>query len=320
MSEHLAAAAAAAGIPEDLLQRSADARAAADGGNADDLLAAWAGGAPVPASVPPADTPAVAPDEAPDAPVSEAPPVELPSAAPIAASAAVASSPPAAERVTGAAALDYDAVVTVPTSGLTERTAPSTPRWLALMLFAIPLFGLGYLVTFANGPNCGVGGQLAVDRLTGEVENCDGSEFVAAGDDAGGGVNVRDVIAQGAGVYTDSACTACHGASGGGGVGPAFDAGAVIDTFGACSDHLEWVELGSSGFQSAGRDTYGDTATAVSGGMPGFSSLSPSDLAAVVLYERVQFGGQDPTEAALDCGLISPPEDAPAADETALEG
>ena len=50
----LAAAAVAIGAPEELVQRSADARAAASGGSAVEILAAWAGGAPV--SVPTATT------------------------------------------------------------------------------------------------------------------------------------------------------------------------------------------------------------------------------------------------------------------------
>ena len=65
----LAAAAAAMGVPEALVKRSAEARAKATGASADEILAAWAGGAPAPtASVAQpqeaaAGTPA-APDEA----------------------------------------------------------------------------------------------------------------------------------------------------------------------------------------------------------------------------------------------------------------
>ena len=60
MSDNLAAAAAALGAPEDLTNRSAAARAAADGTSTEEVLAAWAGGAPLPAaSAPPpaAETP-----------------------------------------------------------------------------------------------------------------------------------------------------------------------------------------------------------------------------------------------------------------------
>lgn len=57
MSEQLSAAAAALGLPEALVQRSAEARAAETGAGVDDIIAQWAGGeaAPPPA---PAETPA----------------------------------------------------------------------------------------------------------------------------------------------------------------------------------------------------------------------------------------------------------------------
>lgn len=67
MSELLEAAAQAVGAPEELVLRSAEARAGADGIPVDDVLAAWAGGAPVPASSPPPQDPAPAsPPPAPD--------------------------------------------------------------------------------------------------------------------------------------------------------------------------------------------------------------------------------------------------------------
>ncbi len=44
MSDQLSAAAQAMGLPETLVQRSAEARAAETGANVDDILAAWAGG------------------------------------------------------------------------------------------------------------------------------------------------------------------------------------------------------------------------------------------------------------------------------------
>jgi MFS family permease len=52
VSDLLDAAAAALGTPASLIQRSAAARAAANGSSTDDVLSAWAGGAPV--AVPPA--------------------------------------------------------------------------------------------------------------------------------------------------------------------------------------------------------------------------------------------------------------------------
>lgn len=47
MSDQLTAAAAALDLPEGLVQRSAEARATASGTSVDDVLAAWAGGAPM---------------------------------------------------------------------------------------------------------------------------------------------------------------------------------------------------------------------------------------------------------------------------------
>ena len=84
------AAAGALGLPEDIVRRSVEARAKADGVGVDDLLAAWAGGGAMPASAAaalPPEAPAAAPVEAeppaapspaaataPPAPTVEAPP------------------------------------------------------------------------------------------------------------------------------------------------------------------------------------------------------------------------------------------------------
>jgi hypothetical protein len=57
----LAAAAAAMGVPEALVKRSAEARARATGATVDDILAAWAGGGEAPAAA----VSAAAPDEGP---------------------------------------------------------------------------------------------------------------------------------------------------------------------------------------------------------------------------------------------------------------
>ena len=317
MSELLAAAAARMESPEHLVERSAAARAAAEGTTVEEVLTAWAGGVPAPsgggAAVRPA--PAETPAPAATAPVTE--PVTAPEAAAVAAMAvqpAVAVSatglmtaPPPPERVSVSEALDFEAVITSPTTGITERIAASVPRWLTVLFFAVPLIGLTYLVTFANGPICGAGGQLAVDRLTGAVENCDGSEFAAGG--GAGGVDVRALIGEGSALFAEpSSCTSCHGSGGEGGTGPAL-AGDVLSTFAMCTDHIEWVSLGTTGFQDAGRATYGDLGEAVGAGgqMPSFrDTLTEDEIAAVVFYERVVFGGQDVEEAVFDCGFAQP--------------
>ncbi len=321
MSDLLSAAAAKLGSPEHLIERSAEARAAADGVPVEDVLAAWAGGAPTPTDAgatrqaAPAAAPApVAPEPAPPEPPAAPGPVAQPTAAvptaPVTEAATLTGAPPPPERVSVAEALDFEAVVTGPTAGITERIAAAIPRWLMVLFFAVPLIGLTYLVTFANGPTCGVGGQLAVDRLSGAVENCDGSEFAAGG--GAGGVDVRALIGEASVVYAaPSSCSSCHGAGGEGGSGPAL-AGEVLSTFAMCTDHIEWVALGTTGFQSEGRATYGDTAKAVGSGgqMPSFQdTLSPDEIAAVVFYERVVLGGQDVEEAVFDCGFAEPEEE-----------
>ena len=320
MSDLVAAAAAAMGSPKHLVERSAEARAAADGLTTEEVLAAWAGGVPPPsggaAPSRPADegvapaprTPAPEPEPAPETP---APAAVAAQPATAATTTITAAAPPPPERVSISEARDFEAVITGPTAGITERITASIPRWLTVLFFAVPLIGLTYLVTFANGPTCGAGGQLTVDRLTGAVENCDGSEFAAGG--GAGGVDVRAVIGEGSALYAEpSSCTSCHGAGGGGGTGPAF-AGEVLSTFAMCTDHIEWVALGTTGFQDAGRATYGDLDKAVGAGgqMPSFQdTLTADQLAAVVFYERVVFGGQDVEEAVFDCGFAEPEDEA----------
>lgn len=78
MSEFLAAAAAAMDAPEELVLRSAEAKAQALGGAADDYLRAWAGGEA--ASTPAA--PAAPPQAAPAPPVEETPPPVAPEVVP----------------------------------------------------------------------------------------------------------------------------------------------------------------------------------------------------------------------------------------------
>ena len=76
----LAAAAAAMGVPEALVKRSAEARAKATGASVDEILGAWAGGTPAPtASAAPTQEAAAglhapaASDEAASAPDAESP-------------------------------------------------------------------------------------------------------------------------------------------------------------------------------------------------------------------------------------------------------
>jgi mono/diheme cytochrome c family protein len=297
----LAAAAAAMGIPEPIAERSAQAWAAATGQSYEDVLAAWAGGqavAAAPAEATPSPEPsAEAATEEPDAPetavapqTEAAPPADREEVAPAAAAVAPASTP---ERVTLSEAMEYPVVVTVPTAGITERTSFAMPTWLGALLLIIPAFGLLYLAMGASA-ECGTGTELRVDRVSGELINCDGSAFEGRGP-AGGGT---DFIAAGEALFPT--CAGCHGAQGQGqGAFPALTG--VLTTFGACADHIEWVTLGSAGFSG----TYGDTNKPLAGGMPAFgASLSAEQIASVAAFERVRLGGANPEEVLADCGLV----------------
>lgn len=298
----LSGAAAALGLPEALVKRSAEARAAQTGQTVDDILAAWAGGEAMEVAKPPqAEEPAApepepeteqaAPAEAPATPVIDAP-------QPAAASATTPTRAPVPAEVSAVEAAHLPDVITVPTAGIRERTNFSIPRWLTGLLIVVPVFALFALGGSSTGA-CGEATELGVDVITGEIVNCDGSEFTGGG--AGGGAT--DFIAMGGEIYSGTGvsgvnCASCHGANGEGGVGPAL--GGVLTTFGACPSHIEWVTLGSGGFP----DGYGDTNKPTAGGMPAFSgSLSAEQIAAVSAFERVRFGGASPEEALADCGL-----------------
>ncbi|HKY47747.1 MAG TPA: c-type cytochrome [Acidimicrobiia bacterium] len=330
----LAAAAAAMGVPEALVKRSAEARARATGASIDEILTAWAGGAPAPAATAPAgaveqgdakrQTPDTSsePEPAPEGVSTGSVPLDPePQTALAATENPTVTAAPVPAEVSGKDALRYPIVVTVPTSGLTERIVPSLPTWLASMLLLIPLFGL--LQLFGSTTNdCGEAGELLVDRVSGALVNCDGSPFEGRGTPGGG----TDFIALGEQIYTGQVvaaanCQSCHGAQGQGGVGPALTT--VRATFSSCMDHIEWVAKGTQGFQNEGRSTYGDLDKPVggAGNMPAFAAaLTPEQIGAVAAFERVRFGGVAAEEALADCGLVLPtPEEAGEAGEGAGE-
>jgi hypothetical protein len=319
MSDNLSAAAKALGIPEPLVKRSAEARAAATGAEVEEILAAWAGGeAPAPsATAEPVEEAGVdeaaVEEEAAEEPSEEAPPeaaepVAPPAAPPVerpAAAAAVAAPPQAPTEVSEVEAAKVPVVVTVPTSNLKERTTFTMPRWLTAVLIGAPLFALFALGGSATG-TCGEGTELRTDVVSGKIVNCDGTEFT--GSAIGGGQNF---VALGERIYSGGEaagvnCAGCHAASGQG-LAPFPSLTGVLTTFGACTDHVEWVSLGTQGFENAGESTYGDTAKPLRGTggvMPTFgSSLTPEQIAAVAAFERVRFGGADPETTLVDCGL-----------------
>jgi len=306
----LADAAAALGVPEAIVQRSAEARAKATGTSVDEILAAWAGGGSVPAASSPEPTPASpAAETAPEPQPAETPQVAAAVTAPTPVTAAPVTAAPAPSEVNAKEALRYPAVVTVPAAGLLERTVGSLPRWLAAAFLVLPLFGLLQLAS-ASSLDCGQGTELSVDRVTGVLENCDGSPFEGRG--APGGA--PDFVALGGEIFlgqvvTAANCSGCHGPAGQGGTGPAL--AGVGTTFASCADHIEWVTKGSSGFQAEGRSTYGDLSKPITANMPSFAaSLSAEQIASVVAFERVRFGAVDPATVSADCGLVeAAPED-----------
>jgi mono/diheme cytochrome c family protein len=272
----LAKAAAAQGLPEGMTKRSAAARAKAEGKTPEQVLAEWAG----------VEAPAATAEAAPVA-SSEAAPAATPAESPAA---------PAAQIEVIAEESEDAPVEPAP---VRELVTPSgaLPRWLAALFVAVPLFAVTYASFLPNGPNCGDAGSLAVDPVTGIAVNCDGSEF---------GKEEVDFFAIGAEVYGAS-CAVCHGPTGGGIASfPPFIDGALLATFpdGSCDQHVEWVNLGSSGWPDA---TYGANNKPVGGSgavMPGFGTqLSEQELRSVAIYERVQFGGVTLEGAIADCGL-----------------
>ncbi len=244
------------------------------------------------APTPPATPPPVA--------IPTAPTPAIPTAAPVPSDPIVAAPPPTPSEVTLKEAVSFPVVVSVPTAHLTERTSSSLPRWLAALFLVIPTIGLLYLAGNSARAGCVDGGvELAVDRLNSTVVNCDGSEFTGRAEDPAG-----EFLVVGEAIF--ETCAGCHGANGEGGVGPAL--ATVLSTFSSCSDHIEWVTLATGGFLDAGIDTYGDLAKPVGGGgfMSAFgTSNTAEEIASVVAFERIRFGGADPDETLQECGLIA---------------
>jgi len=281
MDDLIARIAAKEGLPADMVRRSAEARAKAAGVGIEDILRHWAGDetGPVtaPAVVPAPAEASAAPAPAPAQASAAGPEVEVIAPAAAAASAPAPSSEPEPAPVGAASVL------------------AGFPRWLAAAFLVIPAMAMLYALLAPDGPNCGVSGQLAIDPVSGEAENCDGSIY---------GVEVVNFFTIGQEIYAGK-CAACHGAGGGGGAGQVLSGGAVLASFpsGQCATHLQWVTLGTANWPEP---TYGALAKAVGGfgQMPAFEgSLTEEEIASVVLYERVSFGGQALPDAEIDCGL-----------------
>ena len=290
--------------PIDLVQRSAEARAAASGKSVDEVLSSWAGGESVEASAPKEEAPVE------EAPVEEAPAEEVPVEEASVAEAPTEEAP--VEEASVAAAVTQKITksysVINETMGIKTNSDTLLPKWLNFSFIIIPLFILVGLISSSNTQECGERGMLNIDRKSQQAVNCDGSPYEGRGVAS---TNTINYIALGQEVYAGAAaCAGCHGGGGGGGVGPAFTGGALYTTFPTCADHAKWIQLGSAGWQAEVGPTYGAEDTVSIGGMPGFQGkLTEDELYAVVVFERVVFGGGNTEEVLIDCGLIETEED-----------
>ena len=278
--------------PIDLVQRSAEARATASGKSVDEVLSSWAGGESIEASAPKEEAPVE------EAPVSETPKEEAP--------VEEAPKETIAAAVTQKITKSYSVINE--TMGIRTNSDTLLPKWLNFSFIIIPLFILVGLISSSNTQECGERGMLNIDRKSQQAVNCDGSPYEGRGVAA---TNTINYIALGQEVYAGAAaCAGCHGGGGGGGVGPAFTGGALYTTFPTCADHAKWIQLGSAGWQAEVGPTYGAEDTVSIGGMPGFQGkLTEDELYAVVVFERVVFGGGNTEEVLADCGLLEIEED-----------
>ena len=301
MSELVNKVAEILNAPVDLVQRSAEARAAASGVSVDDVLNSWAGGESVASSAPKEEAPVVE-ETATEEVVEEALVEEVIEEASVEDIKEVAVSSAVTRQVTKSLSFANE------TMGIKINSENLLPKWLNFSFIIIPLFILVGLISSSNTQDCGERGMLNIDRKSQEAVNCDGSPYEGKGVAA---TNTINYIAIGQEVYAGAAaCAGCHGGGGGGGVGPAFIGGALYTTFPTCADHTKWIQLGSAGWQAEVGPTYGAEETVSIGGMPGFQGkLTEDELYAVVVFERVVFGGGNTEEVLRDCGLLETDEE-----------
>jgi mono/diheme cytochrome c family protein len=297
VGELLAKVAEILGAPETLVQRSAEARAEASGNTVEEVLQSWAGGEAIAASAPVVE----------EAPVEEVKEEVVVEEAPV--EEVVVEEAPVAKSVTTKVETVIKKVsMANNTMGIKLNTDTTLPRWLNFSFMIIPVFILIGMINTSGAQECGVNGILDVDRKSQQTVNCDGSPFEGKGVASTNAVNY---VAVGQQVYSGAAaCAGCHGANGGGGVGPSFIGGALYTTFPTCADHAKWIQLGSAGWQAEVGAAYGAEDTISIGGMPGFQGkLTEEELMAVVVFERVVFGGGNTEEVLIDCGLLETEEE-----------
>ena len=160
--------------PVDLVQRSAEARAAASGTTVDAVLSSWAGGESVASAAPAAE----APKE--EAPVEE----EVVEEAPV--EEEVVEEAPVEEKIlVGATSavrkVSKQVSFVNETMDIKTNAESKLPRWLNVSFIVIPVFILIGLISSSNTQECGERGILDVDRKSQQSVNCDGSPFEGKG-------------------------------------------------------------------------------------------------------------------------------------------
>ena len=224
-------------IPEHLLKRSRERRAASG-----------AGGDDAAASAPAASTPAKV---ASSAPAAASGPVERASAP------AVAGPPPS--KPDSAVVAAY-------------KRRRRIPFWAMVALSMLPVWAFMYARAVTQSP-----------------------------------VEAAGPLGLGGEVY--GGCASCHGGGGEGAVGYAFVGGEVLKTFPNIEDQLRFVYFGTSNYNIAGVESYGDPQreggariAGVKGPMPAQGeeaggSLTDYEILSVVCHERYALGGADPAGA-----------------------
>jgi mono/diheme cytochrome c family protein len=125
--------------------------------------------------------------------------------------------------------------------------------------------------------------------------------MIVVGVSCGPGSATPESLRSGRSVYAGN-CSTCHGNRGQGGVGPSLSG--VRDTWPSCADHQEWIALGSEGWKTEHGLVYGANDTPITKVMPGHAqTLKPAEIAAVAAFERVEYGGGDPTLELTACGI-----------------
>lgn len=147
------------------------------------------------------------------------------------------------------------------------------PYWIIPILLTLPVWGAMYVGTLERVPQ----------GLTG-------------------------LLGEGEELYVESGCSGCHGAEGGGGIGPALSDGEVHVTFTSIEDQIVWIAQGSAVVGTGNLYSSDDSPRprAVAGQMPGFGAgnstqLDMEQLLAVALYERAEF---EPDEEVAERDLL----------------